>query len=76
MELENCHDPALVLHLAVLAIFTIVTQNILHASGRQVPSIILFLKGQLKDEDFIKIQQYHGNGYSMLFTYFFLHKKV
>ncbi|CAK1585481.1 unnamed protein product, partial [Parnassius mnemosyne] len=58
-ELENCNDPALVLHIAVLAIFTIVTQSMLHASGRQVPSIILFLKAQLKQEDFAQIQQYH-----------------
>ncbi|XP_013173569.1 PREDICTED: E3 UFM1-protein ligase 1 homolog [Papilio xuthus] len=58
-ELENCNDPALVLHLAVLAMFTIVTQNMLHASGRQVPLIILFLKAHLKDEDFERIQQYH-----------------
>ncbi|XP_038213785.1 E3 UFM1-protein ligase 1 homolog [Zerene cesonia] len=57
-ELENCDDPALVLHLAALATFTILNQNMLHASGRQVPSIIAFLKGQLKDEDCAKLQQY------------------
>lgn len=59
-ELENCYDPALVLHLAVLAIFTILHQNMLHASGRQVPSIIAFLKTQLKDEDYLTLQEYHG----------------
>ncbi|KAI5646041.1 e3 UFM1-protein ligase 1 domain-containing protein [Phthorimaea operculella] len=58
-ELEGCDDPALSLHLAVLAIFTILTQNMLHASGRQVPVIISYLKGQLKDEDFDQLQKYH-----------------
>ncbi|XP_063622057.1 E3 UFM1-protein ligase 1 homolog [Cydia splendana] len=58
-ELENCDDPALSLHLAVLAIFTILTQNMLHASGRLVPVIIEFLKTQLKEEQFVELQQYH-----------------
>lgn len=58
-ELENCDDPALSLHLAVLAIFTILTQNMLHASGRLVPVIIEFLKTQLKEEQFVDLQQYH-----------------
>ncbi|XP_072932763.1 E3 UFM1-protein ligase 1 homolog [Epargyreus clarus] len=58
-ELELCDDPALVLHLAVLAIFTILNQNMLHASGRLVPTIITYLKTQLKDEDFVNLQQYH-----------------
>lgn len=59
-ELENCEDPALVLHLTVLAIFTILSQNMLHASGRQVLLIISYLKAQLKDEDFKLLQAYHG----------------
>lgn len=59
-ELENCEDPALALHLAVLAIFAILSQNMLHASGRQVPLIISYLKAQLKDDDFKLLQAYHG----------------
>lgn len=58
-ELENCEDPALSLHMAVLAIFTIVTQNMLHASGRQVPIIISYLKTQLKEEDHERLQLWH-----------------
>ncbi|XP_060801457.1 E3 UFM1-protein ligase 1 homolog [Amyelois transitella] len=58
-ELEVCEDPALCLHLAVLAIFTVVTQNMLHASGRQVPIIISFLKSHLKEEDFQQLQRSH-----------------
>ncbi|XP_032516663.2 E3 UFM1-protein ligase 1 homolog [Danaus plexippus] len=58
-EIENCDEPALVLHLVVLVLFTVLSQNMLHASGRQVPLIIAFLKSQLKDEDFDKVQKYH-----------------
>lgn len=58
-ELENCEDPALSLHIAVLAIFVIITQNMLHASGRQVPIIISYLKTQLKDEYYERLQLWH-----------------
>lgn len=58
-ELETCEDPALSLHMAVLAIFTIVTQNMLHASGRQVPIIISYLKTQLKEDDYERLQLWH-----------------
>ncbi|XP_026733488.1 E3 UFM1-protein ligase 1 homolog [Trichoplusia ni] len=58
-ELESCEEPALSLHLAVLAIFTIVTQNMLHASGRQVPIVISYLKTQLKEEDYERLLQWH-----------------
>ncbi|KAL4716146.1 hypothetical protein ACJJTC_013923 [Scirpophaga incertulas] len=55
-ELENCDDPALSLHIAVLAIFTLVTQNMLHASGRQVPAIVNFLKAHITEEQFEQLQ--------------------
>ncbi|CAG9132737.1 unnamed protein product [Plutella xylostella] len=58
-ELESCEEPALSLHLAALAIFTICTQNMLHASGRQVPVIIAYLKTLMKEEDYEHIQLYH-----------------
>ncbi|XP_047530881.1 E3 UFM1-protein ligase 1 homolog [Vanessa atalanta] len=58
-ELESCEEPALVLHLVVLALFTILNQNMLHASGRQVPIIITYLKTHLKEEHFEKLQKYH-----------------
>ncbi|KAG6453427.1 hypothetical protein O3G_MSEX008155 [Manduca sexta] len=58
-ELEACEDPALSLHLAVLAIFTIATQSMLHCSGRQVPTVISFLKSLLKQEDFERLQLCH-----------------
>lgn len=55
-ELESCEDPALSLHIAVLAIFTIVTQNMLHASGRQVPAIAAYLKTHVKEEHYQQLQ--------------------
>ncbi|XP_037875240.1 E3 UFM1-protein ligase 1 homolog [Bombyx mori] len=58
-ELENCDDPALCLHMAVLSIFTIVTQTMLHASGRQVAVIINYLKNHIREEDFEKLHSYH-----------------
>lgn len=71
-ELESCEEPALSLHLAVLAIFTIVTQNMLHASGRQVPIVISYLKIQLKEEDYERLLQWHGECHKL----YKLHKKI
>ncbi|XP_062707369.1 E3 UFM1-protein ligase 1 homolog [Aedes albopictus] len=58
-QLANCSDPALVLHLAVLIIFTICTQNMLHASGRHVSSILSFLQPQLSPEQAQTLTSYH-----------------
>ncbi|GBP42323.1 E3 UFM1-protein ligase 1 homolog [Eumeta japonica] len=62
-ELNDCEDPALVLHLAALAIFTMVTQNMLHASGRQVALIVSFLQTQLKEDQMEQLQLYYGACY-------------
>ncbi|KOB76604.1 E3 UFM1-protein ligase 1, partial [Operophtera brumata] len=58
-NLESFYQTVDDLHLAVLAIFTTLTQNMLHASGRQVPIVISFLKTQLKEEDYVKLQYCH-----------------
>lgn len=58
-QLANCSDPALVLHLAVLIIFTICTQSMLHASGRHVSSILSFLQPQLSPEQAQTLTSYH-----------------
>lgn len=58
-QLSKCNDPALTLHLAVLVIFTISTQNILHASGKFVSSILSFLQSSLSDEQSIALREYH-----------------
>lgn len=59
-QLANCFDPALTLHLAVLAIFTIATQNMLHASGKYVSSILRFLQTYLNPEQTDILRNYHG----------------
>uniref|UniRef100_A0A1B0C9L2 E3 UFM1-protein ligase 1 homolog n=1 Tax=Lutzomyia longipalpis TaxID=7200 RepID=A0A1B0C9L2_LUTLO len=58
-QLANCTDPALVLHLACLVIFTISTQCMLHASGRHVAAILAFLQPQLQQDQSQLLTQYH-----------------
>lgn len=58
-QLSNCQDPALTLHLAVLVIFTIATQNMLHASGKYVSSILSFLQPYLSSEQSQALKEYH-----------------
>lgn len=50
IQLSECHDPILSLHIAVLLAF-LVTQNcMLHATGKFVPQILLFLQKHLQDD--------------------------
>uniref|UniRef100_A0A1L8DB94 E3 UFM1-protein ligase 1 homolog n=1 Tax=Nyssomyia neivai TaxID=330878 RepID=A0A1L8DB94_9DIPT len=58
-QLANCTDPALVLHLACLVIYTISTQCMLHASGRHVAAILSFLQPQLQADQAQLLTQYH-----------------
>uniref|UniRef100_A0A6B2EII5 E3 UFM1-protein ligase 1 homolog n=1 Tax=Phlebotomus kandelakii TaxID=1109342 RepID=A0A6B2EII5_9DIPT len=58
-QLTNCTDPALVLHLVCLVIFTISTQCMLHASGRHVAALLAFLQPQLQTEQAHLLTQYH-----------------
>ena len=58
-QLYNCNDPALVLHLAALVIFTISTQSMLHASGRFVSSIFAFLRPVLSDDQNKMLTDFH-----------------
>lgn len=58
-QLSNCQDPALTLHLAVLVVFTIATQNMLHASGKYVSSILSFLQPYLSPEQSEPLRDYH-----------------
>merc|ERR1712179_687271 len=50
MGLNSCLDPALTLHLAVLAIFQHCHGSLLHASGKFVPFLIEHLGGQMTSE--------------------------
>uniref|UniRef100_A0A182PCX5 E3 UFM1-protein ligase 1 homolog n=1 Tax=Anopheles epiroticus TaxID=199890 RepID=A0A182PCX5_9DIPT len=67
-QLTNCTDPALVLHLAALIIFTISTQTMLHASGRHVSAILSFLKTVLSAEDSKVFNNYHDLVLKLLST--------
>lgn len=58
--LQKHEDPALVLHLAVLIIFIGATQCMVHASGRHVASILLYLKQYLSDEQVAELNSFHG----------------
>lgn len=58
-QLSNCREPALTLHLTVLVIFTIVTQSMLHASGKFVSSILSFLQPSLNREQSDLLRDYH-----------------
>ncbi|XP_053665378.1 E3 UFM1-protein ligase 1 homolog [Anopheles marshallii] len=67
-QLTNCTDPALVLHLAVLIIFTISTQTMLHASGRHVSAVLSFLQTVLTAEDSKVFTNYHDLVLKLLST--------
>uniref|UniRef100_A0A182LV14 E3 UFM1-protein ligase 1 homolog n=1 Tax=Anopheles culicifacies TaxID=139723 RepID=A0A182LV14_9DIPT len=67
-QLTNCTDPALVLHLAVLIIFTISTQTMLHASGRHVSAILSFLQTVLTADDAKVFTNYHDLVLKLLST--------
>lgn len=59
-QLYKCNDPSLLLHLATLVIFTIVTGNMLHASGKFVSSILEYLaNGFLSDEENMQLIKFH-----------------
>ncbi|CAH1114383.1 unnamed protein product [Psylliodes chrysocephalus] len=58
-ELNKSEDLALILHLAVVAIFTTATQTMLHCSGRHVSGVLSFLKQYLSDEQVMELISYH-----------------
>ncbi|XP_052865951.1 E3 UFM1-protein ligase 1 homolog [Anopheles cruzii] len=67
-QLANCTDPALVLHLTVLIVFTITTQTMLHASGRHVSAILNFLQPSLSVEHSKMFNTYHDLVLKLLST--------
>lgn len=58
-QLSNATDPALILHLTTLVIFTVATGNILHASGRHVSAILSFLQTHISPEQSKVLMEYH-----------------
>lgn len=67
-QLSKCDDPALTLHLAVLVIFTITTQCMLHASGKFVSSILSYLQPSLNAEQSVVLTSFHDAVLKLLTT--------
>lgn len=59
-QLQEATDPALVLHLTALILFTTVTGGILHASGKFVAQILTYLSSQMSNDDNKLLLEYHG----------------
>jgi len=59
-QLNAAQEPALVLHVAVLLLFHSVTQNLLNASGRFVPTIVTFLQPHLPAPTYEMFLQLQG----------------
>jgi len=59
-ELNATQDPALALHLVTSILFTAVTQNALHMSGRHVIIVLKFLRKQLESDAMSILSRYHG----------------
>ncbi|GAB1863281.1 E3 UFM1-protein ligase 1 homolog [Camponotus japonicus] len=58
-ELNATQDPALALHLVTSVLFTAVTQNALHMSGRHVTTVLAFLQKQLEPDTISILSKYH-----------------
>ncbi|CAB3366774.1 Hypothetical predicted protein [Cloeon dipterum] len=67
-QLDECSDPAVALHLTVLLLFQAATQQPLHASGKFVMPILVFLKPSLPDDTYNTLQKYHDLVISFLST--------
>lgn len=48
------------LHLASVILFQYYTNTLLHAPGKFVPQIIMFLQKNLSEEDFESLTEYHA----------------
>lgn len=65
-QLQLAEDPSAVLLLAALIIFEIITQTMLHASGRFVSQILEFIRTGLSNEDYMELQHFYGKGDNFL----------
>ena len=59
-QLERESEPAMALHLASVILFQYHTNTLLHAPGKFVPQIIMFLQKNLWGEDFESLTEYHA----------------
>ncbi|KYM99511.1 PREDICTED: E3 UFM1-protein ligase 1 homolog [Cyphomyrmex costatus] len=67
-ELNATQDPALTLHLVTSVLFTAVTQNALHMSGRHVTTVLAFLQEQLEPNTMLALSRYHDLVLNLLST--------
>ncbi|ERL87133.1 E3 UFM1-protein ligase 1 homolog [Dendroctonus ponderosae] len=58
-ELQGCEDPATVLHLATLVLFSTATQTLLHISGKHISAVLGFLKPQMEEAQHAALMNYH-----------------
>ncbi|XP_017042681.1 E3 UFM1-protein ligase 1 homolog [Drosophila ficusphila] len=58
-QLLDCQEPALLLHLAALILFTTITGSILHASGKFVSAILQHIRGSLNEPQNALLLRYH-----------------
>ncbi|XP_017130784.1 E3 UFM1-protein ligase 1 homolog [Drosophila elegans] len=58
-QLLNCQEPALLLHLAALILFTTISGSILHASGKFVSAILQHIRGSLNEPQNALLLRYH-----------------
>jgi len=59
-QLLECNEPALLLHLAALILFTTITGCILHASGKFVSAILQHIRSTLNEPQNALLLRYHG----------------
>ncbi|XP_064544792.1 E3 UFM1-protein ligase 1 homolog [Drosophila montana] len=65
-QLLECHEPALLLHLAALILFTTITGCILHASGKFVSAILQHIRATLNEPQNALLLRYHDLVLQML----------
>ncbi|KAH8312707.1 hypothetical protein KR044_012430 [Drosophila immigrans] len=58
-QLLECNEPALLLHLAALILFTTITGCILHASGKFVSAILQHIRSTLNEPQNALLMHYH-----------------
>ena len=67
-QLQQCLEPALILHLTALILFTTISGCILHASGKFVSQILSFINSSMSDEQNKLLTQYHGEFNFVIFN--------
>lgn len=75
-QLQQCSEPALILHLTALILFTTITGCILHASGKFVSQILAFINSSMSDEQNKLLTKYHGKNFLKIYFYQFPNKNL